>query len=258
MSNKSQPLAGKTLLITRQQAKAEPLAQKIRNLGGYPLLLPTIAIVIKRLSQPEKDQVKNISNFDWLVFTSAHGVESFWKNFSEEWQQLDNHNKPAIAAVGQKTKEEAERHLGKIDFTPEKQNGRGLGEELPSPKNSEVLWPCGNLAGTALSNELHKQQAAVYPLVLYETHTQSIERSAFSNTLQQEPDAILFTSPSSIKGFFENLQQHQLSVNDSTFACIGQTTAKALKNYGYIPHVIAREQSIDGLLSDLSEYLKKS
>ncbi len=258
MSNSTQPFAGKTLLITRQQAKAETLAQKIKKLGGYPLILPTIAIETKVLSQYEKDQARNISRFDWLTFTSANGVNGFWKNFYNEWQQLSIEERPKIAALGQKTQAEVEQNLGSVDFTPKEQNGSGLSKELPSPQNAKVLWPCGNLAGKELSEGLQMRQAEVYSLVVYETRTQSIERLTFSNTLQHKPDVILFTSPSGIKGFFDNLRQYELHLSNPIFACIGPTTAEELKNHGYTPHVIPNKQTMEGLLSDISEYFKKS
>src|SRR5260370_10620058 len=74
------PLAGKRILVTRTRDQASVLSARLRAVGGMPVEFPTIRIVppqdwgqldaaLQRLYVPTEP------HYDWLVFTSAHGVD---------------------------------------------------------------------------------------------------------------------------------------------------------------------------------------
>jgi len=249
------PFTGKTILITRPLPQARSMAERITALGGTPLLLPTTEIRTQSLPNATKQAIEPLSQYDWLVFTSANGVKGFFYHYLSEWKALPANRRPGIAVVGNRTQKAVEELGLTVDFVPEKHNAQSLAETFAIREQETILWPCGNLAKTTLAEVLRAKHVSVQPLTVYETHIRAISPETLEDAIQQSPDAILFTSPSSIAGFFDNLRQHGLSPGETVFACIGETTAEALIKQGLKPHVIAKKPSEAGLLTDLAEYL---
>src|SRR2546425_786515 len=70
------PFHGQTFLVATSEDLVEKVAQAIREKGGHAIPFPTIRLV------PPKDYVdldrglRLWRTLDWVVFTSAHGVEA--------------------------------------------------------------------------------------------------------------------------------------------------------------------------------------
>src|SRR5690625_1079639 len=98
----NQPLAGKTILVTRAKEQASELVQEIEAFGGQALELPLISFEKTDFAEHRDDIFQTIDSFDWLVFTSVNGVRFFMETFREK-VNLANVDFPCIAAVGEKT-----------------------------------------------------------------------------------------------------------------------------------------------------------
>ena len=81
---KALPLQGRRILVTRTREQARTLSERLRSLGALPVEFPTIRIVppqdwelldiaLRRLSE---------AGYDWLVFTSANGVNICFERLS--------------------------------------------------------------------------------------------------------------------------------------------------------------------------------
>src|SRR3989442_14419986 len=70
------PFHGQTFLVATSEDLVEKVARAIREKGGHAIPFPTIRLV------PPKDYVdldrglRLWRTLDWVVFTSAHGVEA--------------------------------------------------------------------------------------------------------------------------------------------------------------------------------------
>ncbi len=258
MSNENDALGGKRILVTSPDKQGERLSELIKQKGGFPFLMPAIEINLKPLEPEELADVKPFSKFEWLVFTSANGVKGFCQNFGTLDQALKDPDQPKIAVVGDKTQKGVADYKAEADFIPEETNARKLGETLPAKPSDKVLWPTGNVAKPDLREGLEKRHVEVKTLTVYETHKRVIPKDSLETVLNKGVNAILFTSPSGIEGFFENLERHNLKTGDAIFGCIGESTAHALKKQGRIPNVIPEHKSIEGLLAGLANHLNKS
>lgn len=78
------PLKGKRVLVTRAEEQAEALASKLESLGAETVKLPLIRI------EPSGDETvldaaiekALVGGYDWVVFTSVHGVRTFLSGFA--------------------------------------------------------------------------------------------------------------------------------------------------------------------------------
>ena len=74
----SQPLFGKRVLIPRAPHQAESTARAVRARGADPVVFPVIEICDPPDSGALVRAAREAASFDWVVFTSANGVERFF------------------------------------------------------------------------------------------------------------------------------------------------------------------------------------
>ncbi len=70
-------LGGKRIVITRARSQAQSLARAIEERGGEVIEFPTIEIQPAAHAESLDEAIKNLERYDWLMFTSANGVEIF-------------------------------------------------------------------------------------------------------------------------------------------------------------------------------------
>ncbi|MEP6956799.1 MAG: uroporphyrinogen-III C-methyltransferase, partial [Chthoniobacterales bacterium] len=70
------PLAGKRIVVTRTRTQAGVLSSQLRALGADVLELPTIRIQPPSDLRAFAELVQDAHAYDWIVFTSANGVNS--------------------------------------------------------------------------------------------------------------------------------------------------------------------------------------
>lgn len=71
----SGPLAGRTIVVTRPQAQAAPLAEAIAAAGGSPLIFPLLEIAPASDPQPLADAVNRLADYALAVFISPNAVD---------------------------------------------------------------------------------------------------------------------------------------------------------------------------------------
>ncbi len=89
------PLKGRRIAVTRPASQAGALIEGLRDLGAEPVSTPTI-----RISDPPdpgalRGAIATLDRYDWLVFTSANGVERFWRELETEGREFpEGHSWP--------------------------------------------------------------------------------------------------------------------------------------------------------------------
>ncbi|MBU2461835.1 uroporphyrinogen-III C-methyltransferase, partial [bacterium] len=78
------PLFGKTFLITRASKSADELSKLLEEQGACVIEFPTIKIEPLPSFEKLDEVIENISRYDWLIFTSANGVNSFFCRLMEK------------------------------------------------------------------------------------------------------------------------------------------------------------------------------
>ena len=71
----SGPLAGRTVVVTRPQAQAAPLAETIAAVGGVPLVFPLLEISPAADPQPLAEAVVRLADYAVAVFISPNAVD---------------------------------------------------------------------------------------------------------------------------------------------------------------------------------------
>ncbi len=242
----NRPLFGLRILITRPADQASELGQKLEAKGALPLYMPAIAI--QDLVDPAAlDQtIQNLSNYDYLVFTSVNGVSRFisrLEHLGKDGRWLAG---LTIAAIGPRTARGLQERFINPELIPDKYVAESLLEKFPEDMNGKkVLIPRALKAREILPDELRKRGAEVDVVPVYETVAASQDAQ-----LPQDTDVVLFTSSSTVDHF---LSSHKVSA-DTAIASIGPVTGDTLKEHGYEPTITATEHTMDGLVDALEDW----
>lgn len=255
------PLEGKRILITRPAGDQEVLSGRLRELGARCEHLPTIVIRPKRLSAAERRRLlAELPTYDWLIFTSYHGVEALAKLVRRRAATQRGRDDLAlleakVCAIGPRTAEAVRRAGLKADLVPEDFSKEGIARafrKIPV-RGRRILIPRSNLgAGDWFARELRGRGARVDEAVLYETSAPEISPARVKRALQGL-DAATFTSASTAESFLAALARAKMplrrALNGTKVVAIGPSTAQALKEGGvrrvYLPK---SSWTVDGLV----------
>ena len=70
-------LKGKRVLVTRPYHQAEFFVEQLTKFGALPIIAPAIKVSSNMEDFESQAVLDNLSDFDWIVFTSANGVNFF-------------------------------------------------------------------------------------------------------------------------------------------------------------------------------------
>ena len=242
-------LFGKKIVVTRTRTQASKLMRQLENLGAEVIEFPTIKIVPPSDNFKSLDAaISNIKNFDWIIFTSANGVEKFFerlKLFKLDARALSN---AKIAVIGSATAEKLS-HFGIIpDLIPAEFRAESLVDALKnSIRGKNILIARAEVARDILPKELEKFGANVTVAAAYKTVSDTPPEINFS-----EVDLITFTSSSTVENFVAAAEVETLKKTKT--AAIGTVTAETLKNFGVTADIIAKEFTIAGLVDAIKNY----
>src|SRR5436853_822800 len=94
------PLSGKRIVVTRSRKQASALSGKLRALGAHVFELPTIRIEPPADLREFAELVQDAHAYDWIIFTSANGVEAFFEIFFKLYDDGREIGGGRIAALG--------------------------------------------------------------------------------------------------------------------------------------------------------------
>lgn len=271
MGNRDQKLnnlADLGILITRPQGQGETFKKSLMACGARVYEYP--AIEIRPLQDPVhrnalEQALKELGSYRWLLFTSVNGVECLWQAAIRLGFSTKNFAHLKIGVIGPKTQKKVEGFGLNVTLCPSNYKAEGLLNGLfdldkAALKNgAKVLLPRAREARAILPEELKRCGAIVDLIPVYETIASSVAISEILTHLKNKKvNCITFTSSSTVKFFFEKMENHNAMalLKNLTFACIGPITAEKLKEKGFDAHVVPQDYTSEGLANALSDYFK--
>ncbi|MGC8976024.1 MAG: uroporphyrinogen-III C-methyltransferase [Candidatus Ratteibacteria bacterium] len=169
------------------------------------------------------EKLRNIREYDWIIFTSRFGVIYFFKRFFSIGLDSRALSNIKIAAIGNSTGNKLKKYGIIPDIIPIKESSLGLIEEFKKidMKNKKIFLPRSDLSDKGLKIELEKMGCFVTSSICYKNvmpeNIPDIDFSLF--------DEIIFTSPSTVRNFKKRFKR----LPEINIKCIGEVTEKALK-----------------------------
>ena len=240
-------LFGKKILVTRARAQASKLSRALKDLGAEVIECPTIKIAKPSDNYAAADSaIKNLRGFDWIVFTSANGVEKFFERLKVHGLDARALNK--VAAIGSATAEKLLSFGIIADVVPKNFVAESLADSLKEfVADKKILLARAEVARDVLPDTLKNFGAEVTIAPFYKTLPEVPAQINFDSI-----DLITFTSSSTVKNFVAAYGVKVLKKISS--AAIGPITAQTLEDFGVTPAVVAEEFTIDGLVEAIKKF----
>lgn len=250
------PLFGRTIVVTRASAAAAIFADALRRLGADVIEFPTIETVSPRSYAALDRSIARLDSFDWIIFTSATGVDSFFARLKSRRHDVRELGSASIAAIGPATAARIGDFALKVAATPDEYRAEAIVSAI-GPKairGKRFLIPRAEVARDALPKLLREHGAReVVVAPCYRTikpKNAQVDRIRELIALRKI-DLVTFTSSSTVNNFCELVGR---AASRLKAAAIGPITAETARQRGFDVVVSPREYTIPALTQAIRDY----
>jgi uroporphyrinogen III methyltransferase / synthase len=254
-------LHGRKILVTRPRQQASRFSALLRAHGAEPIEVPTIQIAPPSSWEALDRAIAAITSYDWLVFTSANSVQSFFTRFGQQ-QSPTALPRLKYCAIGPETAKQLQAHGVRVDVMPTEYRAEAVVQALSAfpLQGSRILLPRAAVARDVLPQALATRGAQVEVVEVYRTvlPDDALEPAVQRLFAQRQIDVVTFTSSSTVTNFAALTKETDLSrlLDGAVVACIGPITAESVRSYGVTPTIVAQEYTIPGLTRAIVEYFQ--
>ena len=248
------PLFGKGIVITRPERQADDLACLLSAEGAHPIAFPTIKIAPPVSWQELDESIDKLTTYDWLIFTSANGVQFFFERLRDKNKDIRDLKGIKICCIGPATARQIEDKGIKVDLIPEQFIAEGILESFDKVnlKGCKILIPRAAKARDILPRGLKKQGAEVDVVTTYQTVNSGKKKEELAALIgDNKVDIITFTSSSTVTNFMEIMGRDFKLPTQVKVACIGPVTAETAKKAGLKIDINQEEYTMEGLVQSL-------
>jgi len=247
------PLTGFSVLLTRPAGRSAALARRLRLLGARVLEGPTIAFAEPADAAAPRRAVEGLGRFDWIVFSSATGVDYFVERMLQGGIR-GLASGARIASVGSGTASRLEDAGIPCDVVAVQNHAEGLAHALSTElrEGDRVLWVRPEVARPALAQGLVALGAEVEGVAFYRT-IEAPQAAEIALTVRRDGfDVVVFTSPSTFQRLVDaDPQGREASLKalaQCSIVAIGPITAAALERQGLVPASVSDTAREDDLV----------
>ncbi len=267
VSHHSLPLAGKNILVTRAAEQSSQFKDLLQQQGATVIDMPALAITPPSSWEGLDRAIANLTNFDWLILTSANGVEYFFNRLAALGKDSRALAGIKIAVVGKKTAATLQQKNLQADFIPPDFVADCLIEHFPETlRDRQILFPRVETGGReVLVKQLSDRGAKVVEVAAYQSSCPTeIEPHAWFALQQKQVDIITFASSKTVSNFARLVEQAlktepketvQSLLANVTLASIGPQTSQTCQELFGRVDVEAKEYTLEGLTEALVKFL---
>jgi uroporphyrinogen III methyltransferase/synthase len=266
--NKAQPLAGRTVVITRARPQAGDFVSELEKYGARVIVCPTIEIAEPESYERLDEAIDHLYGYDWIIFTSVNGVEYFLRRLQAREHQTSALDELRVCAIGEAT---AESLLGAhvhVDLIPDQFKAEGIFADLEAfiggrqaLNGLNILIPRAAVARDYLPKALETAGARVDVVTAYRTiQPEGLDRGRVTAMLAGgAADCIAFTSSSTVRNLAQLFDANDLSeiLRGVAVACIGDITANTATEYGLHVEIQPQEFTIPALARAIADYFSQ-
>ena len=258
MAIESHPLIGRTLVVTRAASQADGFVAALEALGASVVRLPAIRVEPPADRAALQHAVESASAYEWVIFTSANGVD-FFRSAAED---LGVDVKGALAptrlcCVGPVTAHAIEALGLTVEVLPETHRAEAIVDALSARTplyGQRILIPAAAEARRVLGAGLRERGAEVDEVTAYRTVSVEKASRAVLEQIERGVDLVTFTSPSSVRSFIRLVGGEVIA----SAAVIGPVTADAARELGYRVAVEADRYTIPGLVEAILSHFEEN
>lgn len=259
-----QPLAGRTVVITRARSQADEFVAELERYGAQVIICPTIEI--KALENYERldEAIGHLYGYDWLIFTSVNGVDHFFSRLQHNERDAHELDEVKVCAIGDATAERLRSLQVHVDLVPSEFKAEGVYNALESfvggagaLQGLNILLPRASVARDFLPKALEQAGARVDVVPAYLTSLpDDLDKGHVAASLSASADCIAFTSSSTVRNLAKLFDTQDLSepLANVVVACIGDVTTRTAIQYGLTVEIQPKEFTIPSLARAIAEH----
>ncbi|MEL6495521.1 MAG: uroporphyrinogen-III C-methyltransferase [Cyanobacteria bacterium J06623_7] len=262
--SQSLPLGNQTVLVTRAAEQSSKFSALLKQQGAKILEMPALSITPPSDWQDLDRAIANLAQFQWLILTSANGVNYFCDRLYQLGFDLRALGQTKIAVVGRKTSAALEARGLNPDFIPPNYVADSMVEHFPTALTGQkLLFPRVETGGRAvLVRELTSQGAIVVEVAAYQSICPpQIDEVAWQALVGHQIDIITFASSKTVTNFQHLLEQKlaDFPVADDLLrgvclASIGPQTSKTCRQLLGRVDLEAAEYTLEGLIQAIIKH----
>jgi uroporphyrinogen III methyltransferase/synthase len=253
-----QPLFGRHVVVTRPRHQAGELVRHLEELGARTSVLPAVEV------RPPADwgdvdrAVAELGRYQWLVFTSANGVQFFLRRLLELGRDLRALGPLRLAAIGPATADALRMYHLEPDLVPDEYRSESLAAALREPvRGQRVLLARADRGRELLREELaavaEVEQVAVYSQCdAAEWDAEIVEEIGAGRV-----DYVTLTSSNVARSLARSLDAAALEAIRSgrvRLVTISPVTSEGVRELGLPVAAEAREYTAAGVVAALVEH----
>ncbi len=255
-------LTGTRILVTRAATQASSFGSLLRNLEAEVLEMPTIAITPPSSWAPLDAAIAQLSQFDWLILTSANAVTFVASRCNEMTPLKSNIYGTKLAVVGKKTASVLANYGLVPDFTPPTFVADSLVAHFPEPLTGQkILFPRVESGGReVLVKAFRAGGAEITEVAAYESRCpEQADESVLAALRQRQIDVVTFASSKTVRHFAklvaQGLGKDWLALLDGVaIASIGPQTSDSCRELLGRVDIEAEEYTLEGLTTAIVNY----
>lgn len=243
----SRPLEGVRVGLTGTDLVTDKLKNQLERLGA--IAVPVQRSVVVEL--PAQLPLLCDGGHHWLVFTSGNGVRSFFRRLKEQNLDLRHFSGCKFAVIGGATGDTLAEYGIRADLCPEVFTSAALAQKLADTvmPGEDVVLLRSREGSEVLNRVLEQRGIPVRDIPLY---TLRGERClGREDGRVPKLDYLTFSSSSGVKLFRDAYRQIP---NGATVVCIGEVTAKTLREVYGDGFLTAEEISAEGIVQKILEH----
>lgn len=257
----SRPLFGRRVVVTRAREQASGFKSQLAALGAQCIEFPTIEIQPPPSWEPLDSAIKNLSDYQWVIFTSVNGVKFFMERLKSAALDVRELKGIRLAAIGPKTSESLENFGLIADFIPPEYRAEAILEGLEKENlgGLRFLMPRAMVARDVLPDTLRKWGAQVDVVPAYQTLLPESKSSSILQLFQDEAiDCLTFTSSSTVSNFFSLFNREEILplLSKVAVACIGPITAETAEKFGLKTAIMPSDYTIPALVDAICSHFR--
>ncbi|MBF0542163.1 MAG: uroporphyrinogen-III C-methyltransferase [Nitrospirae bacterium] len=255
------PLFGHRILITRRMSEEY---EKLVELGAEIFECPTVQAVAPEDYNELDKAIKDMSSYDWLIFTSVNGVKFFIDRIIEANFDIRDLKGVKICTIGKKTAETVRKYGLKVDITPKKFNAEGLVELFREKytagdglKGVRFLLPRADIARDLFPQQVRDLGGEIDTITTYRSINPILHNKRLKRFIHEGKITVAtFTSAATFDNLIDIIGENsQEFLRSLKIAAIGPVTKKAIEKAGLkidiMPETATIEAMVDAIIDEI-------
>lgn len=248
------PLFGRRIVVTRARAQASGMAHDLAALGAEVIECPVIRIDPLEDYSALDAAIAKLGEYCWVIFTSANGVEYFFRRLNRAGLDSRALAPCKLAAIGPGTAAALACHGLAADLVPPRFVAESVAEAMREAGNLDgkrILLPRAARARDVLPAELEKLGAVVDVAPAYET----VSANGSGESGLGRVDCVSFASSSTVDNFLKLFGADMLKREPRpVLAAIGPITARALEDAGLVADIVPADYTVSALVAAIRDH----